>query len=214
MSNRVYLYCTNFPGLPEDSQFGDFFRASGIEYEAEACIPLFWMCLFSANNIRIAPASQQGQGHGDPGRPYAYLFSPKAEAVSRLKSLAALLQTALGRERFAVYAEWVSRIESEPFDNVLVRTEALDQMGDEGELERNLRKAYRHLADVHAMGLFRMSDAMDDIAGLWAGEVLSECEGIELAGSANSQLAWPPRFMPERVPEAAEKSSWRFWKKN
>lgn len=212
MSNRVYLCCTDFPDLPAESQLEDFFRVSGIEYEAKACVPLFWMFLFSGADVRILPANHNG--FDDDSHPYAYLFCSRLTGLERLRSRAEMLERALGSERYALYLEWITRLESENFQNILVRTEELDWMGEEGELEKTLRKAYKHLEDVRQQEGFRMSNAMNDIAGLWQNEVLSECEAYELVGSANSAQRWPPRFVEQPViaPPPVKKSKWLFWK--
>jgi hypothetical protein len=212
MSNRVYLCCTVFSDLPNESQFEDFFKVSGTEYEAKACIPLFWMCLFSSTDIRVLPADHNGFD-GD-SRPYAYLFCSRSAGIEKLKSRSEILKDVLGTNRHALYLEWIARLEAEVFQNILVRTEELDWMGAEGELEETLRKAYKHFEDPRQREEFRMSNAMNDIAGLWHDEVLSECEAYELVGGANSAHQWPPRFVAQPVvqPSPVKKSKWLFWK--
>lgn len=213
MSNRVYLCCTNFSELPTGNQWEEFFQVSGIEYEAKACIPIFWMCLFSTSDIKIVPINHNG--FDDDSRPYAYLSCLRTDGVSRLKYLAPMMEKSLGQDRFALYSEWISRIECEPFTNILVRTEELDWMGAEGELESTLRKAMKHLEQATSRGEMRMSNAMNDIAGLWHEEILSECESFELVGSANTKESWPPRFTPEPVTlhPLEKRTWWMFWKK-
>lgn len=212
MSNYVYLYCTDFPDMPKEFQVEDFLRNSGIEYEAKACIPLFWMCLFSSADIRILPANHNG--FDDDSRPYAYLFCSRLTGIKNLINRSEMLKKVLGAERHALYIEWIARLESENLQNILARTEQLDWMGEEGELEETLRKAYRHLEDSRQNEGFRMSNAMNDIAGLWENEVLSECEAFELVGSANDAQRWPQRFVEQLVTQLPpmKKSRWRFWK--
>ncbi|WP_343586722.1 hypothetical protein [Herbaspirillum sp.] len=212
MSNRVYLYCTDFPGMPAESQSEDFFKASGTEYEAKACVPLFWMCLFSSSDIKLLPADHNG--FDDDSRPYAYLFCSKAAGIERLTRRSEMLKDALGPDRHALYLAWIERLKSEPFQNVLVKTEEIDWMGQEGELEGTLRKAYKHFEAARQQEGFQMSNAMNDIAGLWEDETLNTCESYELVGVANTAQQWPPRFskQPERHPAPPKKSKWLFWK--
>jgi uncharacterized RDD family membrane protein YckC len=204
MSNRVYLSCTNFSEFPTARQTDEFFRVSGTEYEAKACIPIFWMCLFSSPDIKIVPANHDG--FDDDSRPYAYLLCSKSNGLALLKSRAPMMEKALGPDRFTLYSEWMSRIDDEPFENILVRTAELDWMGQEGELEQMLRKAFKHFQQVDTEGLMRMSNAMNDVAGIWQGEALNECESFELVGSANLKESWPHRFTPIPVPAKSASS--------
>lgn len=122
------------------------------------------------------------------------------------------MEAALGVIRYGLYRDWQNRIEAELYPNVLVRTEELDWMGKEGELEETLRKAMRHLAQVTRAGEMRMSNAMNDIAGLWSQETIDECESIELAGTC-LRSNWPPAISPPvtRALAPERKPWWKFW---
>lgn len=233
MANRVYLCCTDFEGFPTESQFDDFFQVSGVEYEANYAIPLFWLCLFSSADIRILPADhnrsdvgdgdEDGELHenefDDESRSFAYLFCSRSAGIERLKRRAGMLEKALGAERYALYNEWIARLEAETFHHILVRTEELDGMGAEGELEEQLRNALEHLDSDHQQDSFRMSAATSNIAGLREDEDLARCEGYALVGSANGSLRWPTLLtvkpdMPSSPSSSPppKKSKWLFWK--
>ena len=209
MPNRVYLTCTSFTSMPNETQQGEFRRASGAEYEAKACVPIYWLCLFSAKDIHVLPADHDGFDQDE--RPYAYLLCQKESGLARLKSRAELVRESVGPDRFGLYLQWIERLESEPFANVIVRTEELDWMGKEGQLERDLRKALIHLEATEEHGILRMSKAMTDIVGLWENEALSDCESFELVGNASAGDAWPSKFVPpasKAVPVPRKKKSW------
>lgn len=210
MSNRVYLYCTSFSTMPDAPQYEDFFRKSGTEYEAKSCIPLFWLSLFSSADIKIL--ATDGNGFDDDSRPFPYLLCARRDGVERLRLRARMLEAALGPVRYALYQEWILRIEVEPFDNILVRTEELDWMESEGWLEKSLSKALQHLELVEAQGEMRMSNAMNDIAGLWDEEALSERESFELVGRANSKESWPLPLAERasHIEPAAKTPWWNF----
>lgn len=214
MSNRVYLYCTNFQSLPKPDERETFFKQSGVEYEANACIPIFWLCMFSAADVRIVPTDHNG--FDDDWRPYAYLFCSRKLGIERLHTRAPMMKDALGDLRFSLYTEWLARMENEPYENILVRTEELDWMGEDGELEKTLRKAMQHLEKVCAEGSMKMSNAMNDIAGLWSQEILNECESSELVGSANTSPSWPLPFVPRPIRSTdtphEKKPWWAFWR--
>lgn len=214
MSNRVYLSCTGFQSLPKPDQWEAFFKQSGVEYEANACIPIFWLCLFSAADVRIVPSDHNG--FDDDWHPYAYLMGNREAGIERLRARAPMMKAALGELRFSLYSEWLSRMETETYENILVRTEELDWMGEDGELETTLRKAMQHLEKVSAEGSMRMSHAMNDIAGLWSQEVLNKCESYELVGAANTTPRWPLPFVPrpESTPPVIleRKPWWAFWR--
>src|SRR5450830_860719 len=209
MANRVYLCCTDFQNFPSESQFDNFFQASGTEYEANWAIPLFWLCLFSSADIRILPAdhnrSDVDNGHeeeeldddefDDESRAYAYLFCSRSDGIQRLKQRAVMLEKALGDEHYALYGEWIARLEAETFHNILVRTEELDAMGSEGELEEQLREALKYLGGDHQQ------------------------EGFRVVGSANGPQRWPPLLAtkpdipsPQKSLPLQKKSKWLFWK--
>ena len=212
MSNRVYLYCTDFNGMPKANQWDDFFRSSGIEYEATGCIPIYWLCLFEPDDIKVLPTNYNG--FDDDERAYPYLQCKRSEGVLRLRERAQYVEKAVGENRFTLYQEWIERVESEQLENIIVRTEQLDWMCGEGELERDLRKAFKHMKQTLKEGELRMSNAMNDIAGLWSGEILAECESYELVGTSNTKDSWPKRYTPPYSPPAAAKIQnkwWKFW---
>lgn len=140
MSCRVYLYCTDFEGMPSDDAADLFFDVSGTEYEANAGIPLFWLCLFTGTDIKIAPGSENyvadadgdaidedfdeaslsTQDGEDGYRPYAFISCLKADGIDRLKQRSEILLASLGAERHRLYLEWIARMEAEPFRNILM----------------------------------------------------------------------------------------------
>ncbi|MDO5693729.1 MAG: hypothetical protein Q4G70_14845 [Pseudomonadota bacterium] len=214
MSNRVYLYCTNFKSIPKPDEWDAFNRQSGVEYEAKACIPIFWLCLFSISDIKIV--SSDHNGFDDDWRPYAYLLCSRQSGIERLRVRSLMIKNALGDIRFSLYSEWLQRMENEPYDNVLVLTEELDWMEqEEGALEKMLIKSLQHLEKVSAEGSMKMSNAMNDIAGLWSEETLNECESYELSGNANENPSWPLPFV--KISKNAgvvipNKPWWIFWR--
>ncbi|WP_266168750.1 hypothetical protein [Dyella subtropica] len=213
MSNRVYLCCTDHFELPTEDGWDAFFNASGTEYEAVASVPLFWLCLFGSNDIRIAVVDQS-IFEGEDSRSYAYLCCSKEAGLARLRARASVIAGVLGEERQALYAEWVARMEGEPFKHVLVRTEELDMMGEAGELEALLRNALTCLESSEADGTLTMSDDLRNVAGLGREAVLDACESFELAGMAGVSEPWPARYNPPYVPPVAElkkKAWWQFW---
>lgn len=237
MANRVYLCCTDFSDFPTESQFDKFFKVSGIEYEANYAIPLFWLCLFSSADIRILPTDhnrsdvdnegEDGEQHDDDfdgesdddSRPYAYLFCSRSTGIERLRRRAEMLEKALGTERYALYGEWIARLEAETFHHILVRTTELDGMGSEGELEEQLRQALEYLDSDHQQEGFRMIGATSNIAGLRENEDLTRCEAYTLTGSVGGPQRWPPLLTTKPTIPASQsaslprkKSKWLFWK--
>lgn len=239
MSCRVYLCCTDFAAMPSEQEWDRFFSVSGIEYEANARVPLFWLCLFTSSDIKIVPGSENyvpGPSDDDAidedfdeenrdllyddesYRPYAYLSCLRTAGIDQLKCRSEMMRAALGPERHALYLEWIARLEAEPFQYILVRTEELDGMGDDGELEDLLRRAIGDLELATQTKAFMMSSDMNNLVGLSEDRLLSECESCELVGGANSVAEWPLRLSPrEEVKEASvvvpvKKSKWMFWR--
>jgi hypothetical protein len=233
MANRVYLCCTDFQDFPSESQFDEFFKVSGTEYEANWAIPIFWLCLFSSADIRILPAAHNRSDvdngreeeeldedeFDDEPRAYAYLFCSRSDGIERLKRRAEMLEKALGDQRYALYGEWIARLEAETFQHILVRTEELDAMGSEGELEEQLREALKYLESDHQQESFRMTGAISNIAGLQEDANLTRCESFALVGSVIGPQRWPPSLAtkpaipsPQNSLPSQKKSKWLFWK--
>jgi hypothetical protein len=112
-----------------------------------------------------------------------------------------------------LYEAWISRVENQPFQHLLVRTAELDWMGEQGELEGELRQAFLDLEHAHQTGEFRRSAALNNITGLSDDMMPAEAPSFLLVGSANGADDWPPRFAPPAAVEAPpKKSRWQFWK--
>ncbi|MFJ3055953.1 hypothetical protein [Herbaspirillum sp. NPDC087042] len=240
MSSRVYLCCTDFSGMPSDQESDSFFSVSGTEYEANTRIPLFWLCLFVGSDIKIVPGGKSyvpessdeeaidedfdEENHhllydDESYRPYAYLSCLRTEGIDQLKRRSEMMLAALGAECHALYLEWIVRLEAEPFQYILIRTEELDGMGDDGELEGLLRRSIGDLERATQTKALLMSSDINNLVGLSEDSVLSKCEAYELVGSANSALQWPSRSLSKELAAAEpnvappKKSKWMFWKR-
>ncbi|MBN9357366.1 hypothetical protein [Herbaspirillum huttiense] len=247
MGNRVYLYCTDFEGLPTEEQADEFFTMIGTEYEATARLPLFWMCLFSGDDIHVTsgPAAE-GEHSGKQGsegaedddeyddeecdeeadqdapRPFAYLGCERLAGIARLRQRSAMLRPVLGEERHALYEDWIARLEAEPRRNIVVNTEELDGMSDDGQLEQQLRAAYQELAVMDERQAWQMSPLLHDLTGLYEEQAISEVASWTLAGSANDATRWPPELTQPQQSELpagataalpAPSPWWMFWKR-
>ncbi len=235
MSNRVYLHCTDASVLPaSDEAWEKFFARSGIEYEASARIPLFWLLLFASPDLRVAevanedePGADEACGEDDedgfgPHR-YAYLHCARADGAARLRARAPWVTRSLDPDQVSLYEAWAARIAAEPYEHIIVRTEELDMMSDEGQLEAHLREALRHLEQADVDGRLQMTSAIGEITGLWSDDVPAY-EAFELVGGANATPAWPDP-LPARDPSPAvvvvprtpglaqaPKPWWAFWR--
>ncbi len=110
MTNRVYLCCTNFAAMPSENQWDEFLKMSGVEYEAKACIPIFWLCLFCKESINLHAGDRDGIDAD--ARPYAYLISDKGDAIARIRLRSSMMARALGRLRATLLEEWIQRLEN------------------------------------------------------------------------------------------------------
>lgn len=110
--------------------------------------------------------------------------------------------------------DWIQHIEAEPYRYILVRTEELDWMCSEGELEERLHNAFKHFDQLDIDGEWRLSNTIRDLAVLWNGEALNECESFALVGSANGKERWPPRYtpLPDHPPKRPMLPWWAIWR--
>lgn len=214
MGNRVYLNCTAYDKMPNKAEWDDFFARSGTEYETQGLLPYFWLCLFDRSSIKIDPADRNG--FEDDDRPYAYLIGKRIECVERLRRVAALIDREPASPIHAALAEWLTRLASSPHENIIVRTEELDWMGEEGALEKEIAKALRHHEKCLAQGQLALSQAICYICGLSHDDTLLECEPAWLFGNANDGTSWPSR--PSTTTQAAkpavkgnERPWWKLW---
>lgn len=217
MSNRVYLCCTHFSTPPRDTDWPAFADESGTEYEAAYCIPLFWLCLFGPQDVRLAQAEEEDMA-ATP-RHYAYLTCQRDEGLARLKGRSSVLRRTLGEARHALYLEWEARIARESYNHVLVRTEELDMMDEEGQLRQDLLAALADLEAACASGTLDMSPVLASLAGLPYPPELQRYNAFVLAGTAISAEGWPPA-LPEPAPGvgfsgaevvAGARPWWKFW---
>lgn len=128
MANRTYLV-----GLNQDF-FEDDDAALNMLLEAEYCIPLFWLALFQAGDIRLyhdIPIVQTSREH----------------ALANIDQRAAGLAALLGEPGATLVAQWRAFIEQNDYANYLLNTSELAQMEDgEGELLRQLAGWFSDLA--------------------------------------------------------------------
>lgn len=218
MSNRVYLCCTHFSTPPQETDWPAFGDESGTEYEAAYCIPLFWLCLFAPQDVHLAP------GHEDmleTPRDYAFLACPRDDGLARLKARSAVLRRALGEERHGLYLEWQARIARESYSHVLVRTEELDMMDEEGQLQQDLLAALFELDTACANGALVIGPVLASLAGFPYPAEPRRYNSHVLAGTAISAEGWPPALPepePRIEPNGAEvvevlevRPWWKFW---
>lgn len=213
MGNRIYLYCTDFDHVPNDTEWEHFFTVSGTEYEAQGHLPFLWLALFDETSVKIDPGNRNGFYEDE--RAYAYLIDRKEKCVSRMKRLYALVSDQQECDVVRKMAEWIERIQSEPRKNVIVRTEELDWMGEEGALEQELRKALRHLDEALSRSEVRFSNAIRALCGLSEIDELLSSKPSWLLGGANGSTQWPetqtPEFSSPQPTSKKKKTWWQLW---
>lgn len=215
MSNRVYLCCTHFSSPPQGGDWSAFAEESGTEYEAAYCIPLFWLCLFAPHDVQLAPGQEDLL---DTPRDYAFLTCPRNDGLARLAQRSAAMRHALGPERHALYQEWAARIARESYSHVLVRTEELDMMDEEGQLQHDMLAALAELDAAGASGALVIGPVLASLAGMPYPAELQRYDARVLTGTAISAEGWPPA-MPQPGPPLeqddaappAARSWWKFW---
>lgn len=216
MSNRVYLCCTHFSTPPGEGDWPAFADVSGTEYEAAYCIPLFWLCLFAPQDVQLAVAEEDD---GATPRSYAFLACRREDGISRLRARSGVMLRALGDARHALYLEWTARLGRESYSHILVRTEELDMMEEEGQLQQDLQAALADLDAACASGELLVSPVLANLAGFPNPPELQRYNSNVLAGTAISAESWPPP-LPEpalRLEQdsaempATRRAWWKFW---
>ena len=216
MTNRVYLYCTNAAEMPHDISAENFFSISGKEYETGACIPLYWLLMYEEPDIKIA--SPDDLDKDIDAHPYPYLICKKEKAIRQLTDWHSILEcTARDSAQLLLLSEWISRLETEEFNNVIVRTEELSWFSQPGELDKSLRIALKHISFCKEKRELILNRRVVDIIGLWDQEELLECESYQLTGQCNQKESWPKPFTPPYRGSPTEKPDsrkwWQLWKR-
>lgn len=216
MSNRVYLCCTHFSTPPGDGDWPAFADESGLEYEAAYCIPLFWLCLFAPQDVRLAKVEDEEAG---APRQYAYLACARDEGLARLKRRSAVMLRALGGQRHDLYLEWAARLARESYSHILVRTVELDMMEEEGQLQQDLLAGLADLDAACASGDLTLSPVLANLGGVPCPPDLQRYNSSVLVGTAISAEGWPPA-LPEPAPKLEQhgvdipvppRAWWKFW---
>lgn len=185
MGNRVYLSFTNFDHYPSDPERESFSDEPGAEYEARACIPLFWLCLFDTQSI----VPRFSGNRRFPG-----LLTGKGTALLTARRRLAILEPQLGPARVELYEQWLELVRTQPQSHLVVATLELDWMDAEGALESALRRAFDVLDGpvVDSVGI-TTDWRVAGLVGLTQHRSLNECESFELV-SADGE--WPKPFAP------------------
>lgn len=130
MANRTYLV-----GLNEDF-FEDEDVSLNMLLEAEYCIPLFWLAMFQAGDIRLY--------HNIP-----ILQTSRDHALANIDQRASALASLLGDSGDKLLADWRAFIEQNAYANYLINTAELAHMEDgEGAFLRQLTGWFADLATI------------------------------------------------------------------
>lgn len=130
MANRTYLV-----GLNEHF-FDDEDVSLNMLLEAEYCIPLFWLALFQAADIRLY--------HNIP-----ILHTSREQALVNIDQRASGLAALLGEPGTRLVAQWRAFIEQNDYVNYLLNTAELAQMeSGDGEFLAELKDWFAELATI------------------------------------------------------------------
>lgn len=117
---------------------------SGPWYEAKYGIPLFWLCLFTPEHIRAVSLPMGDEDEPDPaGYTVPALFAPQAEAAKNLRCRRPLLEVLLRSPELALYDDFTVKVERGYGPFLLVITEEVAMMSEEGEFAASIEKALR-----------------------------------------------------------------------
>lgn len=210
MGNRIYLCCTSFESMPGDNQWDAFFKNSGAEYEAAGHLPFLWLALFDEACIRINPADRNG--FSDDERAYAYLVGRRSDCLQRIQRVRDITVRQPNTPASLVLDEWIDRLSQESHPFIMVRTEELDWMGQEGDLAAELRKGLGHLQESLARAELKFSNTIRYVCGLSELDEFHACEPAWLVGWANGSVEWPRKAAPEMtMTPMPRKVWWKFW---
>jgi hypothetical protein len=213
VANYVYLNNVSVNRMLRDDEWEVL--DAGQEYEAKNTLPLFWLCMFSEQDITM---TKDEVIDGQAMYAYPYLLADQAVVSSNVKQRRPVV-ACLDPGRLALYDSFCSSITTASHPYWLLRTREIVGMSDAETFARELVRTFD--------GLEEYQDALknNDAASLrdsWFAKYLADVKQTHssyMLSGASTDSSWLPHEVESHRPnEEAEQAStpakkwWQFWK--
>lgn len=186
---------------------------SGQEYEAKNTLPLFWLCMFSEQDIAM---TEDEVVAGQAILAYPYLLADQAAVTANMKQRRPVI-ACLDPARLALYDSFCSSVAIATHPYWLLRTREIVGMSDAETFARELVRTFDGLEE------YQFALQHNDAANLrdsWFAKYLADVKQTHssyMLSGASTDSSWLPHEVESHKPaQSAEvtpaKKWWQFWK--
>jgi hypothetical protein len=205
--------------MVRDDDWGTFDASQ--EYESKNTLPLFWLCMFSEQDIVMT--RDELDEDGERIEPYPYLLAQQSAVVRGMTERRSVI-ACLDPARLALYDGFCSRIAAATHSYWLLRTKEAVDMSDPETFALELVRTFDGLEEYRAA--LQSSDAArlrDSWFATYLAEVKQNYATAMLVG-ASTDGSWLPGEVKARdvktekgsesleASQAPTKKWWEFWK--
>lgn len=213
MANYVYLNNISVNRMLRDDEWEVL--DAGQEYEAKNTLPLFWLCMFSEQDIAM---TQDEVMDGEAVLAYPYLLADQA-AVSTNVKLRRPVIACLDPARLALYDSFCARISTANHPYWLLRTREIVGMSDSESFAGELARTFDGLEEYQAaLKSNNASSLRDHWFASYLAQVKTTHSSYMLSG-ASTDSSWLPNEVQLPKQDDAEEAAptpakkwWQFWK--
>jgi hypothetical protein len=188
---------------------------AGQEYEAKNTLPLFWLCMFSEQDIAM---TQDEVVDGEAVLAYPYLLADQAAVTTNMKQRRPVI-ACLDPARLALYDSFCSRITTATHPYWLLRTREIVDMSDAETFARELVRTFDGIEEYQAA--LKENDAAN-LRDSWFAKYLADVKQTHssyMLSGASTDSSWLPHEVESHRPTEATESTpapakkwWQFWK--
>jgi hypothetical protein len=208
MANYVHLSNISLGQMPTADQWKTLTPSQ--DYEARYSIPMFWLCMFSAEHIALTQAFTDD--FGEHHEAYPYLLASHLRVVNNL-SKRRLVIACLDPARLSLYDQFCKRASGATQDYWLMETSDIVAMSGPADLEAELVRSFAGLEDYTTALLNKDAASMQHHwMTLWLGDIKQHPEKYsdEVLIGSSADHTWP-KLKDVEIPKPAKKW-WQFRK--
>jgi hypothetical protein len=213
MANYVYLNNISVNRMLRDDEWEVL--DAGQEYEAKNTLPLFWLCMFSEQDLTMTRDEIQSGGTIEA---YPFLLAEQAVVTRNLQQRRPVI-VCLDPGRLALYDSFCSSVATATHPYWLMRTREIVGMSDADTFAQELARTFDGFEEY--LVALKQNDAAslrDHWFTAYLAQVKQNHSNYMLSG-ASTDSSWLPNEVEARAPTEEVKDAdkpakkwWQFWK--
>jgi hypothetical protein len=213
VANYVYLNNVAVNRMLRDDEWE--MLDTGQEYEAKNTLPLFWLCMFSEQDMAM---TEDEVVAGKAVLAYPYLLADQATVTTNIKLRRPVI-ACLDPARLALYDSFALRISTANHPYWLLRTSELVAMSHSETFASELARTFDGLEEYQAA--LKNNDAAS-LRDSWFAKYLADVKQTHssyMLSGASTDSSWLPNEIElpkldeaEEVTPTPAKKWWQFWK--